>query len=80
MSEICAAAVPLGPYGAIEDWVSCGADATAVYEYACVHEHVVRRPNCGLHRPSPGEVGCRQCADAGHGCTMSYRLVEELPA
>jgi len=80
MNNECAAAVPIGPYGAIDAWVICRAEVTEVYEYACVHEHVVRKGTCALHRPVPGDVGCRQCADLGHGCPMEYRLAEEVGA
>ena len=47
--------------------------ATAVYVYACIHEHVVRKPTCAAHAPEPGVVGCRQCFDLGHECGMEYQ-------
>ena len=71
MSDLrCAAAVPALIAGAGFRWLACGEVATAVYRYACVHEHVVERATCPDHKPEPGAVGCRACFNAGHECPM----------
>jgi hypothetical protein len=67
----CAAAQPLRAGG----WAACGQPGTAVWEYACVHEHVRRQPTCDDHAPEPGAVGCKACWDAGHECPMAFRQV-----
>jgi hypothetical protein len=64
----CLAAEPDGEGG----WFHCGARASAVYVYACVHEHVTRRATCAEHEPVPGEIGCRQCFDLGHDCPVDF--------
>jgi len=53
----------------------CASEATEIWHYACVHEHVRQRGTCAEHRPVSGEVGCRACFDAGHECPMVVQYV-----
>lgn len=55
----CLAALP-ADIGVIRAWLACGRPATAVYDYACIHEHVRRRGNCPDHEPEPGAVTFRE--------------------
>lgn len=65
--ETCCAAVPADP-----GWILCGAPATAVHRYACVHEHIKERATCAEHEPAEGRVGCIQCWKAGHDCPLVF--------
>lgn len=69
----CQAAIPAS--GHARGWDECGAPAVATYSYACVHGHIVTRDTCAEHEPVEGDVGCRQCWDAGHDCPMAFQPV-----
>jgi len=56
----------------VRDWSECGEPATAVHVYRCgCCGAEKRRATCAQHAPEPGEVGCRDCYDAGHECGMT---------
>lgn len=77
MSEIatCDATIFIGI-----GWLICGQPPVAVHDYACVHEHVLRRGTCAEHAPVPDAVGCAQCFQLGHDCPVTFQLVEVLDA
>ena len=85
--DTCMAAVPTGrSYTARLDdifpgpiaWAECGEPAVAVHVYRCGHGHEKRRATCPAHAPEPGQVGCRDCYDAGHECAMTASPAEGI--
>jgi hypothetical protein len=59
----------------LANWTVCDEPGTDIYQYACQHEHVVTKVTCEQHKPISGEVGCKQCADLGHECEMTFRPI-----
>jgi hypothetical protein len=57
-------------------WQECGEPAVAVYDYRCTEGHPVkRRATCAAHEPAEGDVGCRECWDAGTERPLTFARV-----
>lgn len=56
-------------------WAECGEPAVAVFDYRCPVGHTKRRATCATHEPAEGDVGCRECWDAGTDQPLTFTRV-----
>ena len=53
-------------------WAECGKPAVAQYAYLCEAGHVKFGLTCAEREPAEGQVGCRECWDAGTERPMAF--------
>lgn len=86
MSGTCQAEIGLYLAGAVpvneslRNAFGCTEPATVTLEAGCIHEHIKRKRYCAGHGqvdPDGGVWLCRECAEAGHDCPITPRVVQD---